>query len=51
MYFKKLICDLSTILFLYILENLKLSSFLQALELVLKIPQISEPYNKIGLMR
>ena len=50
-YFKKLTCDLSAKLFLYIDGNKKVSSFFQAFELVLKTSQISDPYNKIGLIK
>ena len=50
-HFKKLTCDLSAKLFLYIGGNKKVSSFLQAFELVLKTPQILDPYNKIGLIK
>ena len=45
------IFDLSAKLFLYIDGNKKVSSFLQVFELVLKAPQISDPYNKIGLIK
>ena len=48
-YFRKLTCDLSVILILYINGNNKFSSFLQAFMLVLKTPQISESNGRMDV--